>query len=86
MEIRRLAAISTIAAATALPFVSGSAIGDGFVCPDGYQPVPIMALPPGEKIPDRNDNGIVCAKGPQGSNEHFNTKDDKAPQFVDDII
>ena len=85
MKIRRLAAISTIAAATALPFASGSAIGDPTPCPDGYELTPVIAIPPDQKVPDRNNNFLVCAKGPQGSNEHFNTKDDK-PQFVDDII
>ena len=76
---------ATIGCAGVFAF-GGSAAGDTFVCPDSYQPVPVIVLPPDGKIPDRNDNGIVCVKGPQGSNEHFNAKDDKAPQYVDDII
>jgi hypothetical protein len=45
-----------------------------------------MALPPDQQDRDKNGNGIVCAKGPQGSNEHFNAKDEKGIQYVDDII
>lgn len=55
-------------------------------CPDHYEPVPLIALPPEDQDVDKNMNFIACAKGPQGSNQHFNTKDDKQPQYVDDII
>ena len=55
-------------------------------CPDGYAPVPLIALPPEDQDVDKNMNLIACAKGPQGSNNHFNAKDDKKPQYVDDIV
>ena len=87
MKKARLAAVvaATIGCVGVLGF-SGTANGDTFGCPDGYELTPVIAIPPGEKVPDRNNNGVVCAKGPQGSNEHFNTKDDKTPQYVDDVI
>ena len=84
MKIRRFAPLIAglaIVAATS----SGKATGAGFVCPDGYYPTfNIFVLDP----PDKNNNGLVCVKGPQGENQHFNTKDDKQPQqpqVVDDI-
>jgi hypothetical protein len=88
MKIRRFAATSTIAVATCCAFAPPQAAGDTFVvvCPDGYEWVPAMALPPDQQDRDKNGNGIVCAKGPQGSNEHFNAKDEKGIQYVDDII
>ena len=88
MKIRRFAAISTIAVATAFAFAPGKAAGDVFVavCPDHYEPVPFTAVPPSEQWRNKNGNLWMCAKGPQGSNEHFNAKDDKTPQYVDDIV
>ncbi len=46
-------------------------------CPPEPQSGPVPALPPEDWDKDRNNNGIVCAKGPQGSNSHFNVKDDQ---------
>ena len=85
MKIRRIAAIATIAVAASGGFAAGPASGDFVVCPDGFFPAPVMALPPGEgEKADRNNNGQVCAKGPQGSNGHFNVKDDRL--LVDDVV
>ena len=65
-------------AAFAIPASSASADTFIYRCPDHYQPVPTQALPPGDfDDEDNNNNFIVCAKGPQGSNQHFNVKDDK---------
>ena len=90
MTKARLAAIcATIGCASAFTIAlsPGQAAGETFaVCPDFYQPVPTMALPPDQQDKDKNQNGVACAKGPQGSNEHFNAKDDKRAQYVDDII
>jgi hypothetical protein len=79
-------AVSTCAIVAALAGSASNASADTFVCPDGYQPVPLMALPPDQQDKDKNGNLMACAKGPQGSNEHFNAKDDKQPQYVDDIV
>lgn len=49
-------------------------------CPDNFQAVPIFVAT-GDK--DRNGDGWVCVKGPQGSNGHFNTTDDKNPPTFD---
>jgi hypothetical protein len=46
-------------------------------CPDHYEPIPAMAAPPNQQDKNHNGNLFLCAKGPQGSNEHFNIKDDK---------
>jgi hypothetical protein len=85
MKIRRLAVISTIAFASGISLAPGSAYGDGSVCPDGYQLYPSIVLIDGAQT-DKNNNGFVCIKGPQGSNDHFNGKDDKGIQYTDDII
>jgi hypothetical protein len=64
-------------AAFAIPASTASADTFIYRCPDHFQPVPTQALPPGEfEDKDNNNNFIVCAKGPQGSNQHFNVKDD----------
>ena len=73
----RLAGIAGLTiAAVAIP--STTAYADTFLvrCPDNYVPVPVTATPPGGKDKNKNGNLFVCAKGPQGSNEHFNIKDD----------
>ena len=73
-----LVVIAVIAAAAyAIP--TSSAFADTFVarCPDHYEPVPTMAAPPDQQSKDHNMNLFVCAKGPQGSNGHFNVKDDQ---------
>ena len=85
----RLAVVCLVATCAAIAALWGStsnASADTFVCPDGYQPVPLIALPPDQQDKDKNANFIACAKGPQGSNAHFNAKDDKQPQYVDDIV
>ena len=77
MRKLRLAGIAGLAiAAFAIP--ASIARADTFVisCPDHYEPVPTMAAPPEDQNKDTNNNAFVCAKGPQGSNEHFNVKDD----------
>jgi hypothetical protein len=50
-------------------------------CPDGFQPV-LIFFATGDR--DHNGDGWVCVKGPQGSNGHFNTTDDKDPGTVFD--
>ena len=75
-KFRLIGATGLAVAAFAIPASTASA--DTFIveCPDGYQPVPAQAIPPQKKDKDRNMNLFVCAKGPQGSNQHFNVKDD----------
>ena len=43
-------------------------------CPDGFVLVPAAFS---AKNQDHNGDQLVCVKGPQGSNGHFNTTDDK---------
>ena len=75
-RLRICVVLAGLALGTALP--SPAAADQTGTCPDGYQPVPVIVLPPEEGLgKDRNNNGIVCAKGPQGSNVHFNVKDDQ---------
>ena len=81
MKIRRLATLAAIAFATAISLAPGSASGDAFVCPDGYQPEFAIFAP--DK--GRNGNFIICAKTPPSSNGHTNVKDDKGV-YVDDIV
>jgi hypothetical protein len=81
VKIRRLVALSMLAVVTAAVAAPSPATGDGFSCPDGYQPVPAAFA----SDRDRNGNGIVCEKVPPSSNNHANSKDDKGLEFVDDI-
>jgi hypothetical protein len=77
MRKLRLIGVAGLAiAAFAIPS-STTATAEDFVysCPDHYQPVPKVAVPPSMKDRDYNNNLVVCAKGPQG-NEHINVKDD----------
>jgi hypothetical protein len=79
MRKLRLIGVAGLAiAAFAIP-TSTSATAEDFVysCPDQYQPAPKIAVPPSTRDRDRNSNLIVCVKGPQGSNQHLNVKDDK---------
>ena len=79
MRKLRLIGVAGLAiAAIAIPSANSTAEDFVYSCPDYYQPVPRIALPPGEfDDKDQNNNFVVCAKGPQGSNQHFNVKDDK---------
>jgi hypothetical protein len=75
-RLRICVVLAGLALGTAMP--SPAAADLTGTCPDGYQLAPIQALPPEEGADkDRNNNGFVCAKGPQGSNDHFNVKDDQ---------
>jgi hypothetical protein len=56
----------------ALPASPASAESFIVNCPDHYYPAPAAGGP----TDDRNSNGFICVKGPQG-NDHFNVKDDK---------
>ncbi|HEX8073432.1 MAG TPA: hypothetical protein VF545_00480 [Thermoleophilaceae bacterium] len=78
MKKLRLAGVAGLAVA-ASAFAASPASADTILveCPDNYEPVPTMAAPPDKQDKDNNDNGFVCAKGPLGSNEHYNVKDDK---------
>lgn len=49
-------------------------------CPDNFVPV-LAFVATGSQ--DHNGDGWVCVKGPQGSNQHFNTTDDKDPATFD---
>ena len=73
-RLRICVVLAGLALGTALP--SPAAADTTGSCPDGYQPVPVILIPEGE-AKDHNNNFIVCAKGPQGSNSHFNVKDDQ---------
>ena len=71
MYVRKCAAALFASVAMTLTMAVPSAAET--VCPDGYNPVPSIVAPDA----DKNGNGIVCVKGPQGGNGHFNVKDDK---------
>jgi hypothetical protein len=77
MRKLRLAGVAGVVTA-ALFALPSSASAQTFLvrCPDGFEPVPAIAQPPDKKDRNKNGNLFVCAKGPQGSNQHFNVKDD----------
>ena len=79
MKKRRLPLIlAPLACAAAITLAPAPAAGDVFTCPDFYFLAPASVAP--DK--DKNGNGFVCAKGPQGENAHVNSKDD----HLDDIV
>lgn len=80
MKKLRLIGVAGLAVvAFMIPAASADAKQSTTGCPKKWAPVPTQAFPtPQEK--DRNMNGTVCAKGPQGengANPHFNVKDDQ---------
>lgn len=79
MRKLRLIGVAGLAVVAAMiPTASADAKQSTTGCPKKWTPVPTQALPPGEfDDRDHNNNQQVCAKGPQGSNNHFNVKDDK---------
>jgi hypothetical protein len=78
MKLRLTGVAGLALAAFAIPASSAGAAQSTRECPDNYQPIPTQATPDTKKKEkDRNGNFIVCAKGPQGSNQHYNVKDDK---------
>jgi hypothetical protein len=84
MRKLRLTGVAGLAvAAVLIPAGAADAKQSTTGCPKKWQPAPTMALPPGQfENRDHNNNGTVCVKGPQGSNEHFNVKDDNTNQTV----
>ena len=72
MRLALRTAVPAVLVCTGALFFTSSAGAVG-PCPDNYQPVPAAFS---GKDKDRNGDGIVCAMGPQGSNGHFNYKDD----------
>jgi hypothetical protein len=75
-KLRPIGVAGLAIAAFAIPASSASAAQSTRECPDNFQPVPAQALPQPKKDKDKNNNFMVCAKGPQGSNQHYNVKDD----------
>jgi hypothetical protein len=77
MRKLRLAGVAGLATAALFALPSSASAQTMIVrCPDDFIPIPAMAAPPDKKDRNRNNNAFVCAKGPQGSNEHFNVTDD----------
>jgi hypothetical protein len=74
LEPRILIPAALTAAAIFIPAAPASALGPPGRCPDGFAPVPTS---PSTASRDHDGNGWVCAKGPQGSNNHTNYVDDK---------
>jgi hypothetical protein len=76
-KLRLIGVAGLTVAASMIPAAGAEAKDKTTGCPNGYEPTPAQALPPGQfQGADANQNGVVCAKGPQG-NGHFNVKDDK---------
>lgn len=83
MRKLRLTGVAGLAIAAALiPAAGADAKQTKSACPKSWSPVPTQALPPGSNNKDNNMNFVVCAKGPQGSNNHFNVKDDRTNNVV----
>jgi hypothetical protein len=82
LDLRILIPAALATAAVLIPASSASADPSPTPgrCPDSFMPVMSFAAT-GDK--DHNNDGWVCVKGPQGSNGHFNTTDDKNPPTFD---
>jgi hypothetical protein len=81
-KLRLTGVAGLVVAAVLIPAGVADAKQSTTGCPKKWTPVTEMGLPQGSRDRDNNENGIVCAKGPQGSNQHFNTKDDNTNQTV----
>jgi hypothetical protein len=78
-KLRLVGVAGLTLAAFALPVATADAKQTKSACPKKWAPTPTQAFPT-DTSKDRNDNQVVCAKGPQGengSNPHFNVKDDR---------
>jgi hypothetical protein len=83
MKKLRLTGVAGLAVvASMIPVAAADAKQSTTGCPKGWTPTTPAGLPPGQETRDRNGNGTVCAKGPQGHNGHFNVKDDNTNQTV----
>ena len=91
-KLRLTGVAGLVIAAVLIPAGAADAKQSTTGCPKKWEPATTMALPPGQfENRDHNDNGTVCVKGPQGSNEHFNVKDDQtngpvAPVFWSSLL
>jgi hypothetical protein len=89
MKKLRLAGVAGLTAlACTIPVATADAKQSTTGCPKKWAPTPTQAFPtPPEK--DRNNNQLVCAKGPQGengANPHFNVKDDHTDEPVNPVM
>ena len=89
MKKLRLIGVAGLTAAVCLiPVASADAKETKSACPKKWAPTPTQAFPvPTDR--DRNDNQVVCAKGPQGengANPHFNVKDDRTDENVNPVM
>jgi len=89
MKKLRLIGVAGLTAAVCLiPVSSAAAKQTKTACPKKWAPATTQAFPtPQDK--DRNGNGVVCAKGPQGengANPHFNVKDDRTNEPVNPVM
>jgi hypothetical protein len=78
-KLRLLGVAGLTLAAFTLPVATADAKQTKSACPKKWAPTPTQAFPT-DTSKDRNNNQVVCAKGPQGengSNPHFNVKDDR---------
>jgi hypothetical protein len=73
-KLRLTGVAGLVVVASMIPVASADAKQSTTGCPKKWQPAPEAAAPPNNR--DHNDNDIVCVKGPQGHNGHFNVKDD----------
>src|SRR5918992_2826025 len=82
-KLRLTGVAGLVVAASLIPAAAADAKQSTTGCPKKWEPAPTGALPPGEfENRDHNGNGTVCVKGPQGSNQHFNVKDDQTNNTV----
>jgi hypothetical protein len=77
MRKLRLAGVAGLATAALFALPSSASAQTMVVrCPDDFTPIPAVIAPADKKDRNHNGNLFVCAKGPQGSNGHFNVTDD----------
>lgn len=83
LDPRILVPAALAAGALALPSGASAQAGDPLdMCPDHFEPFPVLFSPDPEK--DRNGNLIVCHKDVPGNGDP--TKDDNPDNWTDDIL
>jgi hypothetical protein len=81
----QIAAVGTALCCAGVFGAAGTGTSAQAPCPDHYTLAFSGSFADGAAI-DKNGDFLVCAKDPPSSNGHTNSKDDKLPSLVDNIV
>jgi hypothetical protein len=81
----RIAAVGAALCCAGVFGAAGTGASAQAPCPDHYTLTFSGFFEDGAAI-DKNGDFLVCAKNPPSSNNHTNSKDDKLPSLVDNVL